>query len=68
MRFDEEDVKNYVACSSSGIWPVVCIELPGVGEAAWHMPPCDIKYDGHSTEEKYQRTKKWIDRVSSKGV
>ena len=60
VRFDPEEVKDYSAGATSYIWPVVCIELPEVGEVAWHMPACNIKYDGHSTEEKYQRTKKWI--------
>ncbi len=60
VRFDPEDMEDYITRSCSDVWPVVCIELPDVGEVAWHMPPCNIKYDGHSTEEKYQRTKKWI--------
>lgn len=47
-------------------WAVLMIELP-TGQASWHISPDDmdlfdhvrrggaVMYDGHSTEEKYQR-------------
>lgn len=50
-------------------WPVLTLELP-TGQASWHIAPEDLElfqhvrptteadrpWDGHSTEEKYQRT------------
>jgi len=36
-------------------WPVVCIDLPAVGEVAWHMAAYDKPYTGYTTEDKYQR-------------
>lgn len=35
-------------------WPVVYIDLP-TGQVSWHMPAFAIEYDGHTTDEKYQR-------------
>lgn len=46
-------------------WAVVIIDLP-TGQASWHVSPddmslfdhvrrADVAWDGHSTEEKYQR-------------
>lgn len=35
-------------------WPVCYIELP-VGQVSWHLPEHIEDFDGHSTEEKYQR-------------
>lgn len=35
-------------------WPVVYIQLP-TGQVSWHITSYDKPYDGHSTEEKYQR-------------
>jgi hypothetical protein len=35
-------------------WPVVYIELP-TGQVSWHMPAHPTAWDGHSTEEKYNR-------------
>lgn len=40
-------------------WPVVVIKLP-TGEVAWHCKAFDGAYDGHSTEEKYERIKKYV--------
>ena len=39
----------------SAWWPVVCIDLPVVGEVAWHMAAYDTPYTGYTTEVKYQR-------------
>lgn len=47
-------------------WKVVLIQLPVVGQVSWHIAPDDmdlfshvkdgsIKWDGHTTEEKYAR-------------
>lgn len=44
-------------------WPVAYIELP-TGQVSWHMPQHSIPYDGHSTEEKYERIYKWIDSTT----
>lgn len=35
-------------------WPVVYIELP-TGQVSWHLPQHTKEYDGHTTEEKYDR-------------
>jgi hypothetical protein len=40
-------------------WSIIRIILPDIGEISWHMPPCTIKYDGHSIEEKYERCRKF---------
>lgn len=40
-------------------WPVAYIELP-TGQVSWHMPQHPVPYDGHSTEEKYERILRWI--------
>lgn len=40
-------------------WPVVYIELP-TGQVSWHMPAHPEPYDGHSTVEKYQRSRAFI--------
>jgi len=50
-------------------WPILYIDLP-TGQVSWHMtaedrksssgfPAYAGKYDGHSTEEKYQRLAAW---------
>lgn len=40
-------------------WPVVFIELPKIGQVSWHMPAYPGEFDGHSTEEKYSRCRKY---------
>lgn len=35
-------------------WPVMYIELP-TGQVSWHMPQHDKEWDGHTTEQKYER-------------
>ncbi len=42
-------------------WPIVRIFLPGAGQVSWHMPPCKIKYDDHTNEEKYERCRKYTE-------
>ena len=45
-------------------WPVVVIELPDIGEVAWHIPKAELMrshpvyshpYDGHTNEQKASR-------------
>jgi hypothetical protein len=36
-------------------WPVFYIELP-TGQVSWHLPQHRLPYDGHTTEEKYDRS------------
>jgi hypothetical protein len=36
-------------------WPVVVLQLPGVGEVAWHCAAYPGVYDGHTTAQKYER-------------
>jgi len=35
-------------------WPVAYIELP-TGQVSWHMPTHPVAFDGHDTEQKYER-------------
>lgn len=42
-------------------WPVVFIELP-TGQVSWHVPQHDVPWDGHTTEEKYQRIKEFCEQ------
>ena len=39
-------------------WPVIYIELP-TSQVAWHMPQHPTEFDGHTTEEKYQRVREY---------
>lgn len=39
---------------------IAYIELPGVGQVSWHLPEYPIPYDGHTTEEKYDRIRQFI--------
>jgi hypothetical protein len=41
-------------------WPVMFIELPGVGQVSWHIPAHTRKWDGHTTAEKYRRVRDYI--------
>jgi hypothetical protein len=48
-------------------WPVAYIELPQ-GQITYHLACHDVAWDGHTTEEKNQRIRQFIDAVSlSKG-
>jgi hypothetical protein len=40
-------------------WPVVFIELP-TGQVSWHIPQHGIPWDGHTTEEKFERIRRFI--------
>ena len=40
-------------------WPVAFIQLP-TGQVSWHLPQFQMAWDGHSTEEKYQRVNEFI--------
>jgi len=37
-------------------WLVVIIHLP-TGQISWHMPVDQVAYDGHSTEDMYDRVR-----------
>jgi hypothetical protein len=39
-------------------WPVLYIDLPS-GQVSWHMPAYRGRWDGHSTEAKYDRIREW---------
>lgn len=41
-------------------WPVAYIELP-TGQVSWHMPEHEHPFDGHSTDEKYQRVRAFVE-------
>jgi hypothetical protein len=43
-----------IAVGNSLDWPVVFIELP-TGQVSWHLPAYSVRWDGHTTEEKYAR-------------
>jgi|WetSurMetagenome_2_1015567.scaffolds.fasta_scaffold1592545_1 hypothetical protein len=40
-------------------WPIYVIELPNDKQISWHMPSHKIPYDGHTTEEKYERCREY---------
>lgn len=40
-------------------WPVAFIELPYGKQVSWHMPQHKREWDGHSTEEKLSRLRKY---------
>lgn len=40
--------------------PVVCIELPEVGEVAWHCKAYEKPYVAYDNEEKFKRIKTYI--------
>jgi hypothetical protein len=39
------------------------IELPSFGQVSWHLPEYTTEWDGHTTDEKYQRCRDWISNV-----
>lgn len=39
---------------------VVYFELPEVGQVSWHLPEYTTPWDGHTTEEKYDRIRRFI--------
>jgi hypothetical protein len=41
-----------------GFRALVFIELP-TGQVSWHLPEWDRGYDGHTTEQKYERIRAW---------
>jgi hypothetical protein len=40
-------------------WLCAYIELP-TGQVTWHLPQHPIEWDGHTTAEKYQRIREYI--------
>ena len=60
--------------SDDTTWPIVYIDLP-TGQAAWHISPDDwwicacvprrhgSQWDGHTTDEKYQRIRHLIEEI-----
>lgn len=56
IRFDSVDGK---------MWPVAVIVLPE-GQVAWHLQAIDCEYDGHTTEEKYERIRRCEERIRAK--
>ena len=49
----DEDMPDY---------PVVLIELP-TGQVSWHLPQFDREWDGHTTEEKYERIHAFVSPI-----
>lgn len=41
-------------------WPVVYVELP-TGQVSWHLPQHGRPWDGHSTEDKHQRIREFVE-------
>ncbi len=52
-----------------GLRLVAYIELP-TGQVSWHMREYDIEYDGHTTEEKFDRITEYANKVrkARKGI
>lgn len=40
-------------------WPVAFIELP-TGQISWHMPQFPDAWDGHTTEQKFERIAEYV--------
>lgn len=40
-------------------WPVVYVELPVAGQVSWHVPQYADPWDGHTTDEKYERAARY---------
>ena len=59
IRFDSDEKEGKK-------WPVVAIQLPGVGEVAWHCKAYPHAFDGHSTEEKYKRIARYVEQSDKK--
>lgn len=45
-------------------WPIAYITLP-TGQVSWHLPEFPIDFDGHSTDEKYERIKRYLEGHTS---
>jgi hypothetical protein len=43
-------------------WPVAYIELP-TGQVSWHLPQHPLVWDGHTTAEKYERVRRFVEGV-----
>ncbi len=41
-------------------WPVAFIEVPGYGQFSWHTQEFQGEWDGHTTEDKYDRLNKFV--------
>lgn len=59
-------------------WHVVYVQLP-TGQASWHISPADRDlfahvlgpagdWDGHTTEEKYERIRALVEQLAAKGA
>lgn len=42
-------------------WPVAFIELP-TGQISWHLPQHPTEWDGHTTEEKFERIRRFVQK------
>jgi hypothetical protein len=40
-------------------WPVIFFELP-TGQISWHVKQHELEWDGHSTELKNERVRKYV--------
>ena len=43
-------------------WPVLFIELP-TGQVSWHMPQHARPWDGHTTDEKFERIARYAKQL-----
>lgn len=41
-------------------WPLVFIEIPDFGQFSWHCQEFEGEWDGHTTEDKYDRLEKFV--------
>jgi len=47
-------------------WYILYIHLSEHGQISWHMPSNKIKWDGHTTDEKYKRCREFSSSVLKK--
>lgn len=47
-------------------WPVVFVELP-TGQVSWHLEQYKGEWDGHTTEQKYDRVNFFLEYLKNLG-
>jgi hypothetical protein len=54
-----------IMTAEDSAWPLIFIDLPTGAQVSWHMPAYTRPYDGHTTEEKYQRIRAFDQQLRS---
>lgn len=59
IRFDARDGPD---------WPVVSIDLPNVGQVAWHVKAVNQAWDGHTDAQKHDRIMAFVAAAPTKAA